>query len=49
MFGIAFGCYELTSVSLLWTRWALAYKAKIGFVWKNSGFIKEFTLIMFLL
>ena len=40
-------CYELTGVSLLWTRKALANKAKIGLVSKNLGFIKEFTLIVF--
>ena len=34
MFGSVFECYELTGVSLLWTRRALANKAKIGLVWK---------------
>ena len=37
MFGSVLECYELTGVSLLWTRWALAYKAKIGFVWRKIG------------
>ena len=35
MFGSVLECYELTGVSLLWTRWALANKAKIGLVWKK--------------
>ena len=46
-FGSVLECYELTGVSLLWTRRALANKAKIGLVWENVGFIKEFTLIVF--
>ena len=32
MFGSVLGCCELTGVSLLWTRIALANKAKIGLV-----------------
>ena len=47
MFGSVLECYELTGVSLLWTRRALANKAKIGLLWKKLGFIKEFTLIVF--
>ena len=35
MFGSVLECYELTGVSLLWTRRALANKAKIGLVWKK--------------
>ena len=35
MFGSVLGCYGLTGVSLLWTRRALANKAKIGIVWKK--------------
>ena len=35
MSGSVLECYELTGVSLLWTRWALANKAKIGLVWKK--------------
>ena len=34
MFRSVLECYELTVVSLLWTRRALANKAKIGLVWK---------------
>ena len=34
MFGSVLECYELTGVCLLWTRRALADKAKIGLVWK---------------
>ena len=47
MFGSVLECYELTGGSLLWTRRALANKAKKGLVWKNLGFTKEFTLIVF--
>ena len=47
MFGSVLECYELTGGSLLWTRRVLANKAKIGLVWKNLGFTKEFTLIVF--
>ena len=36
MFGSVLECYELTGVSLLWTRRALANKAKIGLVWKQG-------------
>ena len=32
MFGSVLECCELTGVSLLWTRMALANKAKIGLV-----------------
>ena len=47
MFGIVLECCELTGVSLLWTRMALANKAKIGLVcFFNLGFITEFTLIV---
>ena len=49
MLGSVLECYELTGVSLLWTRRALANKAKIGLVWKKMGYIKDFTLIVFLL
>ena len=37
MFGSVLECYELTGVSLLWTRRELANKAKIGLVWKWFG------------
>ena len=37
MFGSVLECYELTGVSLLWTRRALANKAKIGLAWKKIG------------
>ena len=37
MFGSVLGCCELTGVSLLWTRMALANEAKIGLVLKNLG------------
>ena len=47
MFGGVLECYELTGVGWLWTRRVFANKAKIGFVWKKIGFIKEFTLIVF--
>ena len=48
LFANVLECYELTGVSLLWTRRALANKAKIGKnVWQKLGFIKEFTLIVF--
>ena len=47
MFGSVLDCYELTGVSLLWTRRSLANKAKIGLLWKILGFIKEFKLIVF--
>ena len=36
MFGSVLECYELTGISLLWTRRALADKAKIGLVWKKN-------------
>ena len=37
MFGSVLECNELTGVSLLWTRRALANKAKIGLAWKKIG------------
>ena len=37
MFGSVLECYELTGVSLLWTRKAFANKAKIGLVLKKIG------------
>ena len=46
MFGSVLECYELTGVSLLWTRRALADIAKIGLVLKKMGFIKEIALIV---
>ena len=49
MFGSVLECYELTGVSLLWTRRALANKAKMGLVRKYFGLFKEFMLIVFLL
>ena len=46
MLGSVLECYELTGVGLLWTRKALANKAKIRLVWKKMSFIKELTLIV---
>ena len=37
MFGSVLERYELIGISLLWTRRALANKAKIGLVWKKFG------------
>ena len=37
MFGSVLECYELTGARLLWTRRALANKAKIWLVWKKIG------------
>ena len=47
MFGSALECYELTGVSLLWTKRALTNKARNGACVEKMGFIKEFTLIVF--
>ena len=47
MFRSVLECYELTGVRLLWTRRALANKAKKGLCENNLGFLKEFPLIVF--
>ena len=37
MFGSVLECFELTGVSMLWTRMALANKVKIGLVFLKFG------------
>ena len=47
MFGSVLECCELTGVSLLWTRMALANKAKIGLVFFfKLGIYHEIVLIV---